>query len=288
MSRDYQRVARAIRYISEHAGEQPSLAQIAGQMHLSPAHAQRVFSRWAGVSPKQFLQFLTVQQAKRALGESESLLGSAHRAGLSGSGRLHDHFVTLESMSPQEYRGGGEGLQLGYGVADTPFGSALAVQTRRGGLCHFSFLDEAPVEAVLDQLRGQWPSAVWHEDAGLAQELLDPLFRASGEAVPITLRLQATNFRLRVWQALLRVPEGSICSYQQLAAMAGKPAAVRAVASAVAANPVAWLIPCHRVIRASGAFGNYRWSTERKQAMLVWERFRRERALSSDRQCDSG
>lgn len=270
MSRDYQRVAAAIYYINAHAREQPSLAQIAQHMHLSPAYAQRLFSRWAGVSPKQFLQFLTVQQAKRALQRTGNLIDCAHDAGLSGSGRLHDHFVNLEAMSPQQYRSGGEGLQLFYSIADTPFGDALLVQTSRGGICHLSFIDQ-PREQVLAQLRRQWSAAEWGEQAGLAAALLEPLFSSSANPAAITLTIPATNFRLQVWRALLSVPEGTLVSYQQLAAMAGHTSAVRAVASAVAANPVAWLIPCHRVIRASGEFGNYRWSRPRKQAMLVWE-----------------
>ena len=270
MSRDYQRVAAAINYINYHASEQPSLAQIAEQMHLSPAHAQRVFSRWAGVSPKQFLQFLTVQQAKRALQRTTNLIDCAHEAGLSGSGRLHDHFVNLEAMSPQQYRSGGDGLQLLYSFTDTPFGDALLVQTSRGGICHLSFFDESPGE-VLARLRQQWFAADWGAQAGLAAELLEPLFRPVASPASLTLAIPATNFRLQVWRALLSVPEGTLVSYQQLAQLAGHARAVRAVASAVAANPVAWLIPCHRVIRANGEFGNYRWSRSRKQAMLVWE-----------------
>ncbi len=270
MSRDYQRVAAAIQYINAHAREQPSLAQIARHMHLSPAHAQRVFSRWAGVSPKQFLQFLTVQQAKRALQHAGNLIDCADAAGLSGSGRLHDHFVKLEAMSPQQYRSGGDGLQLLHSVADTPFGDVLLVQTSRGGICHLSFIDQ-PRDQVLARLRQQWCAAEWGEQPGLAAELLEPLFSRDASPAAITLTIPATNFRLQVWRALLSVPEGTLVSYQQLARRAGHASGVRAVASAVAANPVAWLIPCHRVIRASGEFGNYRWSRPRKQAMLVWE-----------------
>lgn len=273
MSRDYQRVAAAIHYINEHAREQPSLSQLAQHMHLSPCHAQRLFSRWAGISPKQFLQFLTVQQAKRALARSDTLLACAHGAGLSGGGRLHDHFVTLEAMSPQEYRSGGEGLQLRYDLADTPFGQALVVKTPRGGICHLSFMDQVPAD-VLHQARQQWPGASWLQESSLARDLLEPLFSSAAMPRPITLSVVATNFRLQVWRALLSVPEGELVSYQQLAHLAGHGSGVRAVASAVAANPVAWLIPCHRVIRASGEFGNYRWSRPRKQAMLIREQGR--------------
>lgn len=270
MNRDYQRVAQAISYIEQHKLGQPTLAQVAEAMHLSPAHAQRVFSRWAGISPKQFLQYLTVQHAKGLLDQSQSLLHSAHASGLSGSGRLHDHFVQLEAMSPREYRDGGEGLELRYGIAATPFGDGLVAQTSRGGVCHLSFIDGESAPAIAE-LQAQWPAALWCEDSVLAETLLEPLLGASRSSVPITLQLPASNFRLQVWRALLRVPEGTIMSYQQLAAVAGQPRAVRAVASAVASNPVAWLIPCHRVIRSSGEIGNYRWSAPRKRAMLAWE-----------------
>jgi AraC family transcriptional regulator of adaptative response/methylated-DNA-[protein]-cysteine methyltransferase len=270
MERDYERVASAIRYLNENAKQQPSLDQIARHMHLSPCHAQRLFGRWAGVSPKQFLQFLTVQHAKRALMQSHSLLATSYDLGLSGSGRLHDHFITVEAMTPQQYRSGGDGLELRYDVTDTPFGAALLVTTARGGICHLSFLDDS-IDAELCRLHKAWPAARWGKQSGLARELLLPLLEGGAGPAPITLQLTASNFRLQVWQALLRIPEGCLVSYQQLAGLAGHPTAVRAVASAVAANPVAWLIPCHRVIRASGEFGNYRWTPERKQAMLAWE-----------------
>ena len=270
MERDYERVASTIRYLNENAKQQPSLEQVAKHLHLSPCHAQRLFSRWAGVSPKQFLQFLTVQHAKRLLMQSQSLLATSYDLGLSGSGRLHDHFITVEAMTPQQYRSGGDGLQLSYDVTDTPFGRALLVTTARSGICHLSFLEES-IDAELRKLHKAWPAARWFKQAGLARKLLLPLLEAETRSAPITLQLTASNFRLQVWQALLRIPQGCLLSYQQLAGLAGHPTAVRAVASAVAANPVGWLIPCHRVIRASGEFGNYRWTPERKQAMLAWE-----------------
>jgi AraC family transcriptional regulator of adaptative response/methylated-DNA-[protein]-cysteine methyltransferase len=270
MDHDYQRVAAAIQYLNENTRQQPSLAEVAKRMHLSPGHAQRLFSRWAGISPKQFLQFLTVQHAKRALARSQSLLALAHSLGLSGSGRLHDHFITLEAMTPQQYRSGGDGVKLYYDLADTPFGSALMLATGRGGICHLSFVEAGGDKQML-ALRKQWPQADWQQKPGLARRHLQPLFDGGSNPAPITLQVAASNFRLQVWQALLRVPEGSLVSYQQLAGLAGHASAVRAVASAVAANPVAWLIPCHRVIRASGEFGQYRWSTPRKQALIAWE-----------------
>ncbi len=270
MEQDYQRVATAIQYLNEHTAQQPSLAEVAKEMHLSLGHAQRLFSRWAGISPKQFLQFLTVQNAKRALAQSDSLLAISHDLGLSGSGRLHDHFITLEAMTPQQYRSGGVGLTLYYDLADTPFGAALMLVTERGGICHLGFV-EGSGDAQLVALRKLWPLAEWLKKPGLARQRLGPLFAGGATPAPLSLQVGGSNFRLQVWQALLRVPEGRIVSYRQLAGLAGHPTAVRAVASAVAANPVAWLIPCHRVIRASGDFGEYRWSAERKQAMLAWE-----------------
>jgi AraC family transcriptional regulator of adaptative response/methylated-DNA-[protein]-cysteine methyltransferase len=270
MDRDYARVAAAIRYINQHYRQQPGLDEVAAHMHLSPGHAQRVFSRWAGITPKQFLQFLTVEHARSLLADNASLLAASHQLGLSGTGRLHDHFVTLEAMTPQQSRTGGIGLDLSYALGETPFGQALVVVTGRGGICHLGFVDGNP-EAALHGAQQKWPEAGWTEEEGLASKLLQPLFSTANYPGPITLQLSASNFRLQVWQALLRIPEGAVVSYQQLAQLAGKPAAVRAVASAVAANPVGWLIPCHRVIRASGECGQYRWGAERKQAMLARE-----------------
>jgi AraC family transcriptional regulator of adaptative response/methylated-DNA-[protein]-cysteine methyltransferase len=270
MDRDYARVAAAIRFINQHYRQQPGLEEVAAHMHLSPGHAQRVFSRWAGITPKQFLQFLTVQHAKTLLAGNASLLASSHQLGLSGSGRLHDHFITLEAMTPQQSRTGGRDLALDYSLGETPFGQALVVATARGGICHLAFVDSSPAAALLEAQR-RWPAATWKEQPNVTSELLSSLFAPDAGGYPITLQLNASNFRLQVWQALLRIPEGGLVSYQQLAQLAGKPAAVRAVASAVAANPVAWLIPCHRVIRASGECGQYRWGSERKQAMLAWE-----------------
>lgn len=267
---DYQRVAAAIQYLNAHTRQQPTLAEVAQQMHLSPYHAQRLFSRWAGVSPKQFLQYLTVEHAKRALARSQSLLALSHDLGLSGSGRLHDHFITLEAMTPQQYRSGGDGLALYYDQTNTPFGPAAMLATGRGGICHLGFAD-ADGDLNLRALRKQWPLAQWHEKPGLARGYLGPLFEGGATPAPVTLQIGASNFRLRVWQALLRVPEGALVSYQQLADLAGQPRAVRAVATAVASNPVAWLIPCHRVILASGEWGQYRWSAPRKQALIAWE-----------------
>lgn len=280
MERDYERIAAAIRYLNKHAKQQPSLDQLAAHLHLSPSHAQRLFSRWAGVSPKQFLQFVTVQHAKQSLLQDQSLLAASYEIGLSGSGRLHDHFITVEAMTPQQYRSGGDGLELRYDLTGTPFGRVLVVATTRGGICHLGFVGDS-ADAQLQELHQIWPAANWSRQAGLARQAVRPLLAAADGPAPITLQLPASNFRLQVWQALLRIPEGHLVSYQRLAGLAGHPTAVRATASAVAANPVAWLIPCHRVIRASGDFGNYRWGRERKQAMLVWEAAQLDRAGES-------
>lgn len=270
MNRDYQRIEKAIHYLCEHKQHQPGLDELAAQVHLSPAHFQRLFQRWAGVSPKQFLQFLTVEHAKLLLAGSDSVMAAAQTVGLSGSGRLHDHFLVLEGLSPGQYRSGGEGMTLSYGVGDSPFGEFLLVNVASGAICHLVFLPDDGLAAALMHLQAQWPRANWRRDDTVTLALGDLL---AGTASGRTLRLQplTTNFKLKVWQALLQVPSGRLVSYQQLAQMAGQPAATRAVASAVAANPIAGLIPCHRVIRASGVIGQYRWGRDRKQAMIAWE-----------------
>jgi AraC family transcriptional regulator, regulatory protein of adaptative response / methylated-DNA-[protein]-cysteine methyltransferase len=274
---DYDRVAAAIRYIDAHAATQPTLEHVAAAVGLSAHHFHRLFRRWAGITPKRFLQLLTLESAKRRLDESRSVLDAAYAAGLSGPGRLHDLFVALEGATPGDYRRGGDGLRIAYGVADTPFGAALVGRTERG-VCHLSFLD-SPVDAgptgegngPLDVLRAAWPAADLARDDGVAAAVVAAIF--AGERPP--LHVSGTNFQVRVWEALLGIPEGGVTSYRGLAESLGRPSAARAVAGAVARNQVAWLIPCHRVIRAVGEAGGYRWGRERKRAMLAWEAARR-------------
>ena len=276
---DYDRIAQAIRFIEQNYRRQPSLEEVAKSVYLSEFHFQRLFRRWVGISPKRFLQFLTVEHAKRRLEECRSVLDATYDAGLSSPGRLHDLFVTLEAVTPGEYKQKGAGLRIAYGFHDTPFGTALLGATERG-LCSLAFVDEGGEGGAIDELRERWQLADLDEDARQTAPLAARIF-APGERDdrPIPLFVQGTNHQVRVWEALLRVPVGAVVSYEQLAAAAGRPDAVRAVAGAVARNQVAYVIPCHRVIRKLGAFGGYRWGGERKRAMLGWEAAR---ALGED------
>jgi AraC family transcriptional regulator of adaptative response/methylated-DNA-[protein]-cysteine methyltransferase len=268
---DYDRIAQAIRFIEQNYRRQPSLEEVARSVYLSEFHFQRLFRRWVGISPKRFLQFLTIQHAKRRLDECRSVLDATYDAGLSSPGRLHDLFVTLESVTPGEYKRRGEGLRISYGFHDTPFGTALLAATERG-LCALSFVDEGGEGAAIDELRERWARADLDEDPRDTEELARRIFTpAEADDRPIPLLVQGTNHQVRVWEALLRVPPGALVSYEQLAAAAGRPDAVRAVAGAIARNQIAYVIPCHRVIRKLGAFGGYRWGMERKRAMVAWE-----------------
>lgn len=268
-ARDYHRIAQAIEYLQRHATSQPELAAVAQAVHLSPHHFQRLFTRWAGVSPKRFLQYLTVENAKARLAAG-SMLDVAAEVGLSGAGRLHDLFVTLEALSPGEFKAGGAGLTIGFGRHTSPFGECVIATTRRG-ICALHFIDRSADAAAA--LRGDWPNAELIRDdaatATLARRIFEPL--AVHRAQPLALVVRGTNFQLQVWRALLALPFGAVASYGGIANAIGRPAAARAVGAAIGANPVAWLIPCHRVIRETGALSGYRWGAARKAAMLGWE-----------------
>ena len=269
-ARDYERIGRAIAYLRRHAGEQPDLAAAARHVNLSEHHFQRLFTRWAGVSPKRFVQYLTVEHAKSRLARAGSVLDLASAVGLSGPGRLHDLFVTLEAMSPGEYRAGGAGLSIRYGVHESPFGPALLAMTERG-VCGLRFVEGDREGAAW--LRRNWPEAgLRHDEAGTApvvEQIFQPL--TVGTTRPLALLVKGSNFQVKVWRALLELPLGSLTSYGQIAARIGAPGSARAVGGAVGANPIAWLIPCHRVIRETGLLGGYRWGPDRKAAMLGWE-----------------
>jgi AraC family transcriptional regulator of adaptative response/methylated-DNA-[protein]-cysteine methyltransferase len=269
-ARDYARIARAIEFLREHAAAQPDLAGAARHVGLSEFHFQRLFTRWAGVSPKRFLQFLTVEDAKRRLAATRNTLDLAADVGLSGSGRLHDLFVALEAMSPGEARLGGAGLDIRHGLHDTRFGPALIAATARG-VCALHFVDDE--RAGLARLRQSWPHARLVRDpaasATVAQRLFAPL--AGSARQPLAVLVKGTNFQIQVWRALLALPAGAVTTYGDLARALDMPEAARTVGTAVGANALAWLIPCHRVIRATGALSGYRWGTERKAAMLAWE-----------------
>jgi len=268
-SRQYVIVAQAIRYLQAHARRQPSLRELAQAVHLSEFHLQRVFSLWAGVSPKRFLQFLSKEHALQALRQAADVLTASEAAGLSGPGRLHDLLVSVEAMSPGEIRSGGAGLTVQWGLGETPLGRALLAWTSRG-ICHLVFIDDAAA-AHLAELQARWPAARLVQDDAQAAAWLQRIFPPAPRSGRLHVLLRGTNFQIKVWEALLRLPPGHCVSYSQLAALTGMPRAQRAVGSAVAANTVAYLIPCHRVIRESGAIGQYRWGAERKAALLAWE-----------------
>lgn len=267
---DYERMARAIAYIAERVGEQPGLEEVAAHVHLSPFHFQRLFARWVGTTPKRFLQVLTLERAKRLLAEAQPLLAVSEEIGFSSSSRLYDHFVQLEAMTPGEYRSGGAGLTIGYGLHGTPFGTALLGLTPRG-LCFLEFVD-GEHDAAVAQLHGRWPRAAWVPDQAATAAVIGQIFGpAPAVKRPLPLHIAGTNFQINVWKALLRIPAGVVASYGQVAAAIGRPGAARAVGAAVGANPVAFLIPCHRVIRETGELGGYRWGIARKQVLHSWE-----------------
>ncbi|MBN1450284.1 MAG: methylated-DNA--[protein]-cysteine S-methyltransferase [Anaerolineales bacterium] len=270
LSEDYWRIERAIQYLEKHANRRPELNEIASAVGLSEYHFQRIFSRWAGISPKRFLQFITKEGAKEMLAQSENLLDTTYGVGLSSLGRLHDLFVTTEAVTPGEYKSGGAGLTIRYGLHDTPFGKALIGVTERG-ICHLGFVGSTEGDAI-DALVADWQQARMIEDHKATAPLIEPIFDLDRRGnTPLRLHLRGTNFQLKVWEALLRIPPGAVTSYEGLAEQAGRPGASRAAGTALGRNPIAVLIPCHRVIRKLGEFGNYRYGTIRKKALLGWE-----------------
>jgi AraC family transcriptional regulator of adaptative response/methylated-DNA-[protein]-cysteine methyltransferase len=266
---DYQRIEQAISYLRAHYQRQPDLRDVARHVHLSEYHFQRLFTRWAGISPKRFLQYLTLEHAKRLLKESRSLLDATFESGLSSPGRLHDLFVTIEAMTPGEYKKDGEGLTIHYGFHPTPFGECLLAVTQRG-ICGLGFVSYGKRGYIVKDLKMRWPGAQFSEKPELTKPLVDRIFNPSRNSRrnPLPLFLKGTNFQIKVWEALLKIPEGKIVSYEDLAHSLGKPKASRAVGNAVAKNPVSYIIPCHRVIRREGTTGKYHWGAMRKQALL--------------------
>jgi AraC family transcriptional regulator of adaptative response/methylated-DNA-[protein]-cysteine methyltransferase len=265
MSSDYARIAEAIHFIDRSSQSQPGLEAVAHHLGLSAFHTQRLFKRWAGVSPKRLLQCLTVEHAKQLLLDSTSVLDTALEVGLSGGSRLHDHFVALEAVSPGEYQQRGAGLTIRYGFGASPFGKVLVGRTERG-VCALSFPPGR--EEGVEWLRDQWPGAELRSDAAAAGRITREIFE-HGERVPLFVR--GTNFQVQVWRALLAIPAGEVSTYGRIAGAIGRSRASRAVGGAVGANRVAFLIPCHRVLRELGLTGGYRWGTDRKRAMLAWE-----------------
>jgi len=269
----YDRIARVIRYLDTHHTQQPDLAALAAQAGLSPFHFHRLFSAWAGITPKDFLQYLTLAHATALLRAGDSVLDAALAAGLSGAGRLHDLCVSLDSATPGEVKSGGDGWIVEYGLADTPFGICLIGRVPRG-ICHLSFVDGEPDADPRVRLRAQWPRARLRRRDSMAAQLAGRIFdrgvpSATGE--PLRAVVKGTPFQLRVWRALVQIPPGTAVSYGRLAQAVGHPGAARAVGTALGRNPLAYLIPCHRVIRETGVIGIYRWGRARKRAMLAWD-----------------
>ena len=269
---DYDLVRRAVEYISQHWRDQPSLETIAEAVGMKPLSLQRLFTRWAGLSPKAFVQALTLDHARSLLADSASVLDATYEVGLSGPGRLHDLFVTHDAMTPGDYKARGAGIVIRYGYHISPFGIALLMVTDRG-LAGLSFNDPGGEKAAFEDMAGRWPNAAYVEDMAATQpyaaRIFDPARWRQDE--PLRVVMIGTDFQVRVWQALLRIPMGTARSYSSLAQEIGKPAASRAVGAAVGANPVSFVIPCHRALGKSGALTGYHWGLTRKRAILGWE-----------------
>ena len=296
---DYQRIAEAIRFLEAHRTEQPDLSTLSAHIGLSPSRFHHLFSAWAGATPKDFLQCLTLSHARELLRQGENVLNAALTSGLSGPARLHDLCVTLDAATPGEIKARGEGLTIRAGYADSPFGLCLLGETPRG-ICHLSFFDEGDLDNAIAEMHAEWPKAnvIW--DQNPAEQYVNEIFKPispsplsdtptkpstsrvpatnvidtvlpARPSTPLKLYVRGTQFQLRVWRALLRVPPGMLVSYGKLAAAVGNPHAARATGSAVGDNPISFLIPCHRVIRETGVVGHYRWGDLRKRAILAWE-----------------
>ncbi len=267
---NYHRIAEAIEYIKTHFKEQPDLDEVAKSIHLSPFHFQRLFSDWAGTSPKKFLQYSSIAYAKTLLRDKQAtLFETAHETGLSGTSRLHDLFIRIEGMTPAEYKNGGENLHINHSMAESPFGNIIVASTQKG-ICYMAFADDEK-QAIAD-LQQQFPKAHFRQMADFLQQNALYIFTQDWTKIPqIKLHLKGTAFQLKVWEALLKIPMGKLSSYGNIANQISKPKASRAVGTAVGSNPVAFLIPCHRVIQSSGIFGGYLWGNTRKVAIIGWE-----------------
>jgi AraC family transcriptional regulator, regulatory protein of adaptative response / methylated-DNA-[protein]-cysteine methyltransferase len=267
---DYERIAHAIQYIQANFKSQPQLDEVAAEISLSPFHFQRLFAEWAGTSPKKFLQYISLAHAKEMLKTQQSTVtDAAYETGLSGTSRLHDLFINIEGMTPAEYKHGGKSLTINYSFADSPFGNLLVAATSKG-ICHIAFADDETT--ALTQLQAQFPNAQFRQHLDLIQQNALLIFTHDwGKLHEVKLHLKGTDFQLKVWETLLKIPMGQLSTYGHIAAQIAHPKAARAVGSAIGDNPVAYLIPCHRVIQASGALGGYMWGTTRKTAIIGWE-----------------
>lgn len=267
---NYQRIEQAIVYLEENFKRQPDLDEVAEKVHLSPFHFQRIFTEWAGISPKRFLQFLTVDFLKEKLQESKNIVEAADMAGLSSQSRVYDLFTTLEAVTPQEYKLKGEGIRIEYGFHETPFGTALIGVTERG-VCWLSFLSLDGSQAQgLEEMKAHWHRSIFHHNPSLTEDYVAKIFNVS-PGQKLHLFVKGTNFQVKVWNALLSIPTGGVTTYGDVAARIRHPKAMQAVGSAVGANHIAYLIPCHRVIRKDGVLGEYRWSSARKKSIIGWE-----------------
>ncbi len=269
---DYATIERAIHYLEKRAQTQPSLEELADHLHMSPFHVQRLFKRWAGISPKRFIQVLTLKHAKQLLTDSKSVLETTYEVGLSSTSRLHDLFVNVDAMTPAEYKQQGGGLYINYGFHTTPFGDCLLAVTKRG-ICGLQFVADNGRAAVFETFRAHWEKATLVHDETATSPLAADIFNPASEQPTKTwpLLLKGTNFQVKVWEALLQIPPAAVASYGDVAHMIGKPKASRAVGRAIGRNEIGYLIPCHRVIRQSGAVDGYRWGNTRKKALLAWE-----------------
>lgn len=271
---DYERIEKAIGYINQHFKEQPDLDEVAGQVYLSPFHFQRLFKKWAGVTPKKFLQYISLEHAKQLLQQKHSLADASFESGLSGTGRLHDLFISIEGMTPGEYKNEGENLRIHYSFAETFFGDVLIASTHKG-ICHISFAKDR--EQELENLRNRFTKALLIQKTDLLQQNALQVFKNVPIAIgrkdlsKIKLHLKASPFQIKVWEALLKIPFASVSTYSSVAQIIQSPKASRAVGTAIANNPVAFLIPCHRVIRSTGLIGEYHWGSTRKAAIIGWE-----------------
>lgn len=276
---DYSRIQKAIEYLKLNYKLQPSLEEIAEHVNLSPFHFQRMFKDWAGVTPKQFLQYLSIEHAKGILDAQQStLFDVAYETGLSGTSRLHDLFIKVEGMTPGEYKNGGQELHINYSFAESPFGTVIVASTAKG-ICHIAFVDEGE-EIAFEELKKRFPNAVYKRFLDRIQQNAIFIFTQDwSKLAEIKLHLKGTAFQLKVWEALLKIPMGGLTTYARLAATVQHPKASRAVGSAVGDNPVAFLIPCHRVIKSNGEMGQYHWSSQRKNAMLGWEAAKKSPAI---------
>ena len=271
-SLDYERIEKAIQFLAENFHSQPSLKEIAAKIHVSEYHFQRLFSRWVGISPKRFLQFLTKEYAKTLLEKSINLLDVTYESGLTSPGRLHDLFVSCEAVTPGEYKAMGEGLEIVYGYHATPFGECLLAKTDRG-ICGLSFVQNDDRRPVFASLALRWKNAKLIENPDITRPFIQKIFKPSEgkNSTPLHLVLSGTNFQIKVWEALVKIPMGAVVSYEDVAAHIGMPKASRAVGNAVGNNPVSFVIPCHRVIRKTAEFGNYGGGVARKLMILGWE-----------------